>query len=81
MFLILKRKVRALYRPLKDYLKPRTDLEQWWHNCARHLGLKVLKRLVKNAWNVVIKGILCLKYKYYIMVYIKQKILRRPSKY
>ena len=28
MFLMLKRKVRALYRPLKDYLKPRTDLEQ-----------------------------------------------------
>jgi hypothetical protein len=28
MFPILKRKVRALYRPLKDYLKPRTDLEQ-----------------------------------------------------
>jgi hypothetical protein len=27
MFLMLKRKVRALYRPLKDYLKPRTNLE------------------------------------------------------
>jgi hypothetical protein len=28
IFLILKRKVGALYRPLKDYLKPRTNLEQ-----------------------------------------------------
>ena len=27
MFPMLKRKVRALYRPLKDYLKPRTDLK------------------------------------------------------
>ena len=81
MFLIFKRKVRALYRPLKDYLKPRTDLEQRWHNYTRHLGLKTLKRLVKNARNVVIKGILCLKYEYYIMAYIKQKILRRPSEY
>jgi hypothetical protein len=42
MFLILKRKVRALYRPLKDYLKPRTNLEQRWHNYTRHLGLKIL---------------------------------------
>jgi hypothetical protein len=49
MFSILKRKVRALYRPLKDYLKPRTDLEQRWHNHARYLELKVLKRLIKNA--------------------------------
>jgi hypothetical protein len=81
MFPILKRKVRALYRSLKDYLKPRTDLEQRWHNYAGHLGLKALKRLVKNAWNVVIKGILCLKYEYCIMAYIKQKILCRPFKY
>jgi hypothetical protein len=71
MFLIFKRKIRALYRPLKDYLKPRTNLEQRWHNYAGHLRLKALKRLVKNARNVVIKGILRLKYKYYIMVYIK----------
>jgi hypothetical protein len=71
IFLILKRKVRALYRPLKDYLKPRTDLEQQWHNYTRYLGLKALKRLVKNARNVVIKGIPRLKYKYYIMIYIK----------
>ena len=77
MFLIFKRKVRALYRPLKDYLKPRTDLEQRWHNYARHLGLKTLKRLVKNTRNIIIKGILRLKYKYYTMAYIKQKILRR----
>jgi hypothetical protein len=42
MFLIFKRKVRALYRPLKDYLKPRTNLEQRWHNRAGHLGLKAL---------------------------------------
>jgi hypothetical protein len=81
MFPIFKRKVRALYRPLKDYLKPRTNLEQRWHNCARHLGPKVLKRLVKNARNIIIKGIPRLKYKYYIMAYIKQKILRRPSKH
>ena len=81
MFPTLKRKVRALYRPLKDYLKPRTDLEQQWHNYARHLGLKALKRLVKNTWNIVIKGTLCLKYKYYTMAYIKQKILRCSFKY
>jgi hypothetical protein len=49
IFLILKRKVRALYKPLKDYLKPRTDLEQRWHNYTGHLRLKILKRLVKNA--------------------------------
>jgi hypothetical protein len=49
MFPMLKRKVRALYRPLKDYLKPRTNSEQRWHNYARYLGPKVLKRLVKNA--------------------------------
>jgi hypothetical protein len=42
MFLMFKRKVRALYRPLKDYLKPRTNLEQRWHNYAGHLGLKAL---------------------------------------
>jgi hypothetical protein len=49
MFPMLKRKVRALYRPLKDYLKPRIDLKQWWYNYAGYLGLKALKRLVKNA--------------------------------
>jgi hypothetical protein len=49
IFPMLKRKVRALYRPLKDYLKPRTDLEQRWHNYAGHLGPKALKRLVKNT--------------------------------
>ena len=81
MFPMLKRKVRALYKPLKDYLKPRTDLKQRWHNRAGHLGLKALKRLVKNTRNVVIKGIPCLKYKYYAMAYIKQKILRCPFKY
>jgi hypothetical protein len=42
MFPMLKRKVRALYRPLKDYLKSRTNLEQWWHNRAGHLGPKAL---------------------------------------
>jgi hypothetical protein len=71
MFPILKRKVKALYRPLKDYLKPRTDLEQRWHNRARHLGPEALKRLVKNARNVVIKGILRLKYKYCAMAHTK----------
>jgi hypothetical protein len=71
MFPMLKRKVRALYRPLKDYLKPRTDLEQRWYNYARYLGPKALKRLVKNARNIVIKGISRLKYKYYIIIYIK----------
>jgi hypothetical protein len=49
MFPMLKRKVRALYRPLKDYLKPRTDLEQQWYNYAGYLGPKALKRLVKNT--------------------------------
>jgi hypothetical protein len=78
---MLKRKVRALYRPLKDYLKLRTNLEQQWYNYTGYLGLKVFKRLVKNARNIVIKGILRLKYEYYIMAYIKQKILRRPFKY
>jgi hypothetical protein len=81
MFSILKRKVRALYRPLKDYLKPRTDSEQRWYNRTGHLGPKVLKRLVKNAWNIVIKGIPRLKYEYYTIAYIKQKILCCPSKY
>ena len=81
MFLILKRKVKALYKPLKNYLKPRTDLEQWWHNRTEYLGPKILKRLVKNARNVVIKGTLRLKCKYYTMAYIKQKILCHLSKY
>jgi hypothetical protein len=81
MFLILKRKVKALYRPLKDYLKPRTNLEQRWHNYAGYLGLKALKRLVKNARNIIIKGTPRLKYEYYIIAYIKQKILHRPSKH
>jgi hypothetical protein len=81
MFLMLKRKVRALYKPLKDYLKPRTDLEQQWHNCAGHLGPKTLKRLVKNAWNIIIKGTPRLKCEYYTIAYIKQKILCCPSKY
>jgi hypothetical protein len=81
MFPMLKRKVRALYRPLKDYLKSRTDLEQQWHNYAGYLGLKVLKKLVKNARNIIIKGIPRLKCEYYIMAYIKQKILRCLFKY
>jgi hypothetical protein len=41
MFLIFKRKVRALYRPLKDYLKPRTDLKQRWYNYIKYLELKI----------------------------------------
>ena len=81
MFPMLKRKVKALYRPLKDYLKSRTDLEQRWYNYAGYLELKVLKKLVKNARNIIIKGIPRLKYEYYIMVYIKQKILRCLFKY
>ena len=49
VFLMLKRKVRRLYRLLRDYLRPRNDSAQRWHNCLGHLGLRALERLVDYA--------------------------------
>jgi hypothetical protein len=46
IFPTLKRKVRRPYRPSKDYLRPRSDSAQRWHDRAGHIGLRSLERLV-----------------------------------
>jgi hypothetical protein len=46
MFPTLKRQVRRLYRPSRDYLRLRSDTAQRWHNRAGHIGSRALERLV-----------------------------------
>jgi len=46
MFPTLKRKVRRPYRPSKDYLRPRSDSAQRWHDRAGHIRPRSLERLV-----------------------------------
>jgi hypothetical protein len=46
IFPTLKRKVRRLYRPLKDYLRLRSDSAQRWHDRTGHIRLRSLERLV-----------------------------------
>jgi hypothetical protein len=46
MFPTLKRKVRRPYRPSKDYLRPRSDSAQRWHDRVGHIGPRSLERLV-----------------------------------
>ena len=68
----------------------RTDNINIWHNQARHFGLKALIALVKHARNINIasllcknrkdKMILCLKYKYYAIIYIERVMSRQASK-
>jgi len=64
MFLTIKRKIGRRLRRLRDYLKPRSDLEQVWHVRAGHLGLKALRALVHSARNVKINGTKRVKYEH-----------------
>jgi len=46
IFPTFKRKVRRPYRPLKDYLRLKSDSAQRWHDRAKHIRLRSLERLV-----------------------------------
>jgi hypothetical protein len=81
IFPTLKRKVRRLYRPSKDYLKPRSDSAQHWHDRVKHVGSRSLERLVHQARNVKIISIPRIKCEIYTIIYIKQVVSRRPSEH
>ena len=78
MYPTIQKTVKRLFRSSRDYLKPRTDTEEKWHARAGHLGPKALKRLVKNARNMIIQGTSRKKCKYCAVTYATQVISRRP---
>jgi hypothetical protein len=77
MYLTIKRLVKRGFQRSCDYLKPRTDSEELWHLWAGHLSQKCLHTLVYTAWNVKIKGILCIQCEHCAITYVKQMISRR----
>ena len=81
IFPTLKRKVRRPYRPSRDYLRPRSDSAQRWHDRSRHLGPRALERLVYHARNVKIQGIPLIKCEWCATAHAKQVVSRRPSEH
>jgi hypothetical protein len=42
IFLILEQLIRTRYKRSREYLKPRSDLEEKWHTRAGHLAHEAL---------------------------------------
>jgi hypothetical protein len=74
----IQKTIKRPFQSSQDYLKPRTNTEEMWHTHAGHLGPKALKRLIKNARNIIIQGTSQKKCKYYTITHATQVISRRP---
>jgi hypothetical protein len=72
------RQLNKKFRSVRNWLKPRSDSEDIWHQRAGHLGQDALQALVKNARNVVITGIPRRKCKHCSVTHAEQVISRRP---
>jgi hypothetical protein len=64
MFLILEYLIRAQYKRLRKYLKPRSNLEEKWHARAGHLAHKALQKLINYIRNIKINKLIRITYEF-----------------
>ena len=71
LFLTYKRSLNVTFRRSWDYLKPRTDIADLWYKRVGYPSPKVLKKIVQLARNVIIEGILIVRYESCALVLAK----------
>ena len=77
LFPIYKRSLNVMFHRSWDYLKPRTNIADLQYKQVGYPSPKVLEKIVRLARNIIIEGILIVRYESYTLALAKQVISYR----